>query len=68
MLDNFLGGFVEYDKRNGIMIWRDFMRVQVQLDVRLSLKRHKVIKKPDGVVLKLPSSMNGCLLYALSVV
>lgn len=48
LLARFIGGFVEYDKRNEIMVWRDFMRVRVQLDVRLPLKRHKIIQNPDG--------------------
>lgn len=48
LLGNFIGSFVEYDKKNGVMVWRDFMRIRVRLDVWMPLKRHKVVRKPDG--------------------
>lgn len=67
LLGNFIGSFVEYDKNNGVMVWKDFLRLKVRLNVHLPLKRFKVIKKPDGAVLLLFSSIRGCL-HSVSLV
>lgn len=47
LLGNFIGKFVEYDKKNMVTVWRNYMRVRVCFDVRNQLRRHKVVKKPD---------------------
>lgn len=31
-----------------MMVWRDFMRIRVHLEVLQPMKRHKVVKKPDS--------------------
>lgn len=47
-LGNFLGVFVEYDPNNSSTIWRSYMRIKLNIDVRNPLKRFKKIKVPRG--------------------
>ena len=42
-LGNFIGLFVDYDVNNNIGFWRNYVRLQVKLDVRQPLKRCKKI-------------------------
>lgn len=43
ILGDFLGRFLEYDESNKVSIWREFMRIRVELDVNEPLKRYKKI-------------------------
>ncbi|KAK6148365.1 hypothetical protein DH2020_019277 [Rehmannia glutinosa] len=47
-LVNFVGKFVEYDGNNNSAIWRAYMRIKVEIDVRLPLKRFKKIRRLEG--------------------
>ncbi|KAL8457918.1 hypothetical protein ACS0TY_035687 [Phlomoides rotata] len=47
-IGNFLGTFLEYDKSNDLGAWRNYMRVRVNVDVSLPLKRFKSIRKEGG--------------------
>lgn len=47
-LGNFFGEFLEYDSKNNSSVWREYMRVRIQFDVRKPLKRKKKINKRDG--------------------
>lgn len=47
-LGNFFGEFLEYDPKNNTSIWRECMRVRINVDVRKSLRRKKKIVKKDG--------------------
>lgn len=41
---NFIGSFLEYDKNNNISFWRQYMRLRVRIDVRVSLKKNTRVK------------------------
>lgn len=43
-LGDFLGRFLEYDESNRASVWREFMRIRVELDVNEPLKRFKKLK------------------------
>ncbi|KAL8491040.1 hypothetical protein ACS0TY_022890 [Phlomoides rotata] len=43
-LGNFMGCFLEYDASNVNAVWREYMRIRVDIDIDLSLKRCKKIK------------------------
>lgn len=43
-----IGEFVEYDKNNNTSFWREYMRVRVKIDVRVSLKRQTKVKSKGG--------------------
>ncbi|XP_074366501.1 uncharacterized protein LOC141707310 [Apium graveolens] len=45
---NFFGSFLAYDPNNNTSIWRESMRIRIQVDVRKPLKRKKKICKRDG--------------------
>lgn len=46
-LGNFIGTFKEYDlNNNSDGLWKNYMRIQVSLDVQVSLKRWKKIRQP----------------------
>lgn len=47
-LGNYIGQFMVYDSRNSVGVWKDFMRVCVKIDIRVPLKKHKLIIKRDG--------------------
>ncbi|KAL8475083.1 hypothetical protein ACS0TY_031490 [Phlomoides rotata] len=47
-LGNFVGRFLEYDASNLTSVWREYMRVRVEADVDLPLKRFKNIKLGSG--------------------
>uniref|UniRef100_A0A803NLH2 Reverse transcriptase n=1 Tax=Cannabis sativa TaxID=3483 RepID=A0A803NLH2_CANSA len=47
-LGNFIGSFVEADKKNFLGLWRDYLRIRVTLDVSKPLKRRKKILTVDG--------------------
>jgi 14-3-3 protein epsilon len=47
-LANYIGSFVEYDKNNNSSFWRQFMRLQVRIDVRLPLKKDTKVKDKEG--------------------
>ncbi|KAL8156424.1 hypothetical protein AgCh_001495 [Apium graveolens] len=47
-LGNFFGSFLAYDPNNNTSIWRESMRIRIQVDVRKPLKRKKKICKRDG--------------------
>uniref|UniRef100_A0A803Q0P4 Reverse transcriptase domain-containing protein n=1 Tax=Cannabis sativa TaxID=3483 RepID=A0A803Q0P4_CANSA len=42
-LGNYIGNFVEADQKNFMGLWRDYLRIQVTLDVSKPLKRRKKI-------------------------
>ncbi|XP_075481232.1 uncharacterized protein LOC142521946 [Primulina tabacum] len=44
-LGDFIGRFIEYDDKNKSSLWRSYMRIRVDLDVRKPLKSIKKIKK-----------------------
>ncbi|CAN0885601.1 hypothetical protein LINGRAHAP2_LOCUS15161 [Linum grandiflorum] len=50
-LGNFLGSFVLYDETNQFIDQDSYMRIRVKLDVRKSLVREKIVKKPSSEVL-----------------
>lgn len=52
LLGDFIENFLEYDAKNNVSIWRDFMRVQVKMDVRYPLKRSKKIMILGGRAVK----------------
>lgn len=47
-LGNFIGAFLEYDPNNNSGVWRMYMRIKVQVDVRIPLKQEKKVKKAGG--------------------
>lgn len=47
-LGNFFGEFLEYDHKNNTSIWRECMRLRIQLDVRKPLRRRKKIVRTNG--------------------
>ncbi|CAN1823845.1 hypothetical protein LINPERHAP1_LOCUS30538 [Linum perenne] len=47
-LGDFVGTFIEYDERNMLPYNRDFMRLQVELDIRKPLRREKNIRAEGG--------------------
>lgn len=47
-LENFFGEFLEYDPKNSNSIWREYMRIRIQIDVRRSLRRKKKVNRKDG--------------------
>lgn len=47
-LGNYVGTFLEYDEHNNDGVWRSFMRLKVSVDVCVSLKKEKKIRKPGG--------------------
>jgi hypothetical protein len=47
-LANYVGTFVEYDKNNNSSFWRQYMRIQVKIDVRMPLKKDARVKNKDG--------------------
>lgn len=47
-LGNFFGTFLEYDPNNNKSIWRDYMRVRIQVDVRKPLKRKKKVTRKNA--------------------
>lgn len=52
LLGDFIGEFLEYDAKNNLSIWRDFMRIRTRIDVRLPLKRCKKIMISGGRAVK----------------
>lgn len=49
MLGNFIDKFMEYDGSNKRSVWLNFMRLRVELNNDLPLKRWKYIKLTNGV-------------------
>ncbi|MCI36871.1 hypothetical protein A2U01_0058095, partial [Trifolium medium] len=47
-LGNYIGTFVEYDKKNNSSFWREYMRVRVKVDVRQPLKKDTKVKNKVG--------------------
>lgn len=47
-LGDFFGEFLEYDHKNNSSIWREFMRIRVENDVRKPLKRRKKLIRKNG--------------------
>jgi 14-3-3 protein epsilon len=47
-LANFIGRFVEYDKKNNSNCWRQYMRVKVRVDVSKPLKKDTLVKNIVG--------------------
>ncbi|KAL8513663.1 hypothetical protein ACS0TY_012960 [Phlomoides rotata] len=48
-LEYFIGIFLEYDASNRDVSWKPYMRIRVELDVDLPLKRWKRVKLANGV-------------------
>ncbi|XP_057811394.1 uncharacterized protein At4g02000-like [Salvia miltiorrhiza] len=48
LLANFIGTFLEYDSSNSTDVWRQYMRVHVDIRVADPLNRFKRIKQKDG--------------------
>ncbi|KAL8515424.1 hypothetical protein ACS0TY_014209 [Phlomoides rotata] len=49
-LGNFIGKFLEYDLSNTSLVWREYMRVRVDIGVNEPLKCFKKIKLDSGAV------------------
>ncbi|XVF67504.1 hypothetical protein PTKIN_Ptkin10aG0126500 [Pterospermum kingtungense] len=47
-LGNYIGTFLEYDKRNVFYVDRPYMRIRVSVDIRQPLKKGKKVKKPGS--------------------
>lgn len=47
-LGNFFGSFISYDPNNNSSIWRECVRIRINVDVRQPLKRKKKICKKNG--------------------
>ncbi|KAL8473720.1 hypothetical protein ACS0TY_030534 [Phlomoides rotata] len=47
-LGNFLGKFLEYDKSNHGAAWLNYVRIRVEIDTSIQLKRWKKIAKKSG--------------------
>ncbi|KAL8492824.1 hypothetical protein ACS0TY_024137 [Phlomoides rotata] len=47
-LGNFIGRFLEYDVIKGGAVWKAYMRIRVEINIILPLKRFKKIKLVDG--------------------
>uniref|UniRef100_A0A392MI71 CCHC-type domain-containing protein n=1 Tax=Trifolium medium TaxID=97028 RepID=A0A392MI71_9FABA len=47
-LANYIGSFVEYDKKNNSTFWREYMRIRVKIDVRLPLKKDTKVMNKEG--------------------
>ncbi|KAL8470628.1 hypothetical protein ACS0TY_033254 [Phlomoides rotata] len=48
-LGNFIGRFFHYDDSNKGVVWKNYMRIRVEIDVMLPLKRWKNIRMSNGV-------------------
>ncbi|KAL8456497.1 hypothetical protein ACS0TY_034637 [Phlomoides rotata] len=48
LIGDFLGSFLEYDQTNDRGAWRAYMRVRVNVDTSLPLKRFKSIRRGEG--------------------
>ncbi|KAL8470718.1 hypothetical protein ACS0TY_033330 [Phlomoides rotata] len=51
ILGDFVGRFLEYDVSNSNAVWREYMRIRVEIDVLLPLKRCKKIKLGTGAAI-----------------
>lgn len=49
-LGNFVGHFLEYNSTNRAAVWREYMRIRVNVDVTQPLKCFKKIKHGGGTV------------------
>ncbi|MCI06737.1 hypothetical protein A2U01_0027797, partial [Trifolium medium] len=47
-LANYIGSFLEYDKKNNSSFWMQYMRVRVKVDVRQPLKKDTKVKNMAG--------------------
>lgn len=43
-MGDYIGSFLEYDSRNSVSSWKEFMRLRVRIDIRHPLKKSKKIK------------------------
>lgn len=66
---NFIGMFLEYDKKNNVGVGSRYMRIKVRIDVRKPLKRGKVIKKSgsEGKLEKLKYERLGVFCYICGI-
>ncbi|KAL8483591.1 hypothetical protein ACS0TY_026322 [Phlomoides rotata] len=48
-LGNFIGRFLHYDDSNKGAVWKNYMRIRVEVDVLLPLKQLKNIRMSNGV-------------------
>lgn len=48
-LGDFFEEFLKYDSKNNTVIWREFMRIKVRVDVRKPLKCKKKIMKKNAI-------------------
>uniref|UniRef100_A0A199UAY2 CCHC-type domain-containing protein n=1 Tax=Manihot esculenta TaxID=3983 RepID=A0A199UAY2_MANES len=47
-IGNFIGSFIAADPKNFTQVWHEYMRIRVDVDVRLPLKRKLQVRKPKG--------------------
>ena len=47
-LVNYIGSFVEYDENNNSGAWCKYMQIKVHINVHITLKKNKKVKKPRG--------------------
>lgn len=47
-IGNYIGTFLESDEHNLMGVWRNYMCIQVAIDVRKTLKRRMKLKKAGG--------------------
>lgn len=47
-MGNFFGSFISYDPNNNSSIWRECMRIRIDVDIRQPLKRKKKICRRNG--------------------
>ncbi|KAL8536503.1 hypothetical protein ACS0TY_011921 [Phlomoides rotata] len=48
-LENFIGRFIQYDESNKGAVWKNYMRIRVEIDVLFPLKRWKNIRMGNGL-------------------
>ncbi|KAL8498725.1 hypothetical protein ACS0TY_021887 [Phlomoides rotata] len=63
-LGNFIGRFLLYDDSNKGAVWKNYMRIRVEVDVLLPLKRGKNIRMSNGVSTRAEFNMRGQIFSA----
>lgn len=66
-LANYIDEFLKYNVANNTSIWRNYMRIQVLVDVRIPLKKERKVRiiRVNGALW--PSSLRSWVFFALFV-